>query len=88
VAAHYLYDVAGTKHDYLLTDGRKVALNLVPEIATLCWHANGPAGVDTYKGVDTYVTVSVAQDLITYRTRGRPCEWVGPWDALSLNNVP
>jgi hypothetical protein len=85
---HYVYDLAGTKHDYLLEDGKKVGLNLVPEIATLCWHANGPAGVDTYKGVDTYVTVSVAQDLTSYRTRGRPCEWVGPWDTLSLSSKP
>jgi len=26
----------------------------------------------------------VGQDLVCYRTKGRPCEWTGPWDALKL----
>lgn len=81
---HYIYDRAGTRHDHIDVDGRPVPAHLVPDTATLCWHASGPAGVDTFKGVDTYVSVSVAHDLTSFRTKGRPCEWSGPWDRLSL----
>ncbi len=86
--AHFIYDRMGVRYDDLDVGGQKVPLHLVPGAATLCWHTSGPAGVDSLKGVDTYVSVSVAQDLTSYRTKGRPCEWVGPWDALSLRQPP
>lgn len=47
-----------------------------------------PPGVDTLKGVDTYVNVPVAQDVTSFRTQGRRCECVGPWDRLSLRRPP
>lgn len=86
--AHFVYDKSGTRYDSLKVDGRSISPHLVPGVATLCWHTNGPAGVDTFKGVDTYVSLSTPDDLTVYRTVGRPCEWVGPWDALSLSRVP
>jgi hypothetical protein len=86
--AHYVYDADGKRYDSLLVDGKSVSPNLVPGVATLCWHTSGPAGVDTFKGVDTYVSLSTPDNLTVYRTTGRPCEWVGPWDALSLLKVP
>jgi hypothetical protein len=82
--SHFVYDRSGVLHHEMEIDGRKVPMNLVPHAATLCWHSSGPAGVDTFKGVDTYVSLSVAQDRVSYRTKGRPCEWVGPWDRVSL----
>ena len=81
---HSIYDQKGVRHDHVDISGRMVPVYLVPDAATLCWHSSGPAGVDTFKGVDTYVSLSVAQDLTSYRTKGRPCEWVGPWDRVSL----
>jgi hypothetical protein len=86
--AHFVYDVAGTKHDSLMIDGKPISPNLVPKVGTLCAHSSGPAGVDTMKGVNTYVSLSTPDDLTVYRTVGRPCEWSGPWDALSLAKIP
>jgi hypothetical protein len=88
--AHFVFDTGGTRYDSLKVDGKDVSPHLVPQVATLCWHTNGPAGVDTFKGVDTYVSLSTPDNLTVYRTKGRPrpCEWVGPWDAISLSHVP
>ena len=84
-AAHYLYDKDGNRHDFLEVDGAgKVSPHLTPGISTLCAHSKGPAGSDPFTGSNIYVSLSVAQDFTVYRTVGRPCEWVGPWDALSL----
>ncbi len=83
---HFVYDRSGARHDTIEAGGRKVPVHLVPDAATLCWHSSGPAGVDTFKGVDTYVSLSVADDLTSFRTKGRPCEWLGPWDRLSLRD--
>lgn len=83
---HFIYDRLGRRHDHIEVNGQRVPIYLVPHAATLCWHSSGPAGVDTFKGVDTYVSLSVAHDLTSFRTKGRPCEWVGPWDRLSLRN--
>ena len=82
--AHFIYDRAGVRHDHATVGGRQVPVHLLPDAATLCWHSSGPAGVDTFEGVDTYVSLSVAHDLTSFRTKGRPCEWSGPWDRLSL----
>ncbi|HEV2323326.1 MAG TPA: hypothetical protein VGS10_05200 [Terracidiphilus sp.] len=57
-------------------------------IANLCRHSSGPVGVETNKGINIYVGLSLADDLKTFRTKGRPCEWEGPWDRLSLHNPP
>ncbi len=85
---HFVLDRDGARHDQLEIDGRQVPIHLAPGAATLCWHTFGPPGVDSLKGVDVYVSLSVAQDLTSFRTKGRPCEWVGPWDRLSLREAP
>lgn len=82
--SHFIYDRNGAWHDHAIVAGKEVPVHLLPDAATLCWHGSGPAGIDTFEGVDTYVSLSVAQDLTSFRTKGRPCEWSGPWDRLSL----
>ena len=84
---HFVLDRDGTRHDNLEVDGRRVPIHLAPGAATLCRHTFGPPGVDTLKGINIYVSLSVAQDLTSFRTKGRPCEWVGPWDRLSLREI-
>lgn len=86
--SHFVYDRAGVQHSHLEVDGREVPVYLVPRAATLCRHSSGPAGVDTFKGINIYVSLSVAQELTSFRTKGRPCEWIGPWDRLSLRRPP
>lgn len=86
--AHFVYDASGKRYDSLMVNGKAISPHLVPGVATLCWHTSGPPGVDTFKGVDTYVSLSTPDNLTVYRTTGRPCEWVGPWDALSLSHIP
>jgi hypothetical protein len=85
---HFVLDRAGTRHDTVDVDGRQVPIYLVPDAATLCRHTPHPAGTDSFKGINIYVSLSVAQDLVSYRTKGRPCEWVGAWDRLSLREPP
>ncbi len=85
---HFVYDRAGVRHDDVDVDGRKVPVYLAPHAATLCRHTFDQPGVDSFKGINIYVSLSVAQDLVSYRTKGRPCEWVGPWDRLSLGEPP
>jgi hypothetical protein len=85
---HFVYDRSGARHDSVAVDGREVPLYLIPDAATLCRHTSGPAGVDTLRGINIYVSLSVAQDLTSFRTKGRPCEWLGPWDRLSLRDPP
>jgi hypothetical protein len=82
--SHDVYDMDGTLHKDVEINGTSVPLQLSPGVGTICRHTSGPAGTDTFKGINIYVTVSVAQDLVSYRTKGRPCEWTGPWDALKL----
>lgn len=81
---HYVLDKAGKRHDEAEVEGKPCPCELVPGIGTLCRHTAGPAGVDTYKGINIYVSLSVAQERTVARTKGRPCEWEGPWDALAL----
>jgi hypothetical protein len=85
---HFFYDSSGTRHDYVEIGGNRILVHLVPDTANLCRHSSGPAGVDTNVGINTYVSLSVADNLTTFRTKGRPCEWDGPWDRLSLQNPP
>jgi hypothetical protein len=40
------------------------------------------------KGTTVDAKVGVAQDLAFYFTKGRPCDWVGPWDLLNLKYIP
>lgn len=84
---HFVYDRSGALHTSLPIDGREVPIYLVPDAATLCRHTSGPAGVDTMKGINIYVSLSIAQELASFRTKGRPCEWLGPWDRLSLRRT-
>ncbi len=84
---HFVLDRDGTRHDHVEVDGRQLPIHLAPGAATLCRHTFGPPGVDSLRGINIYVSVSVAQDLTTFRTKGRPCEWVGPWDRLSLRDT-
>ncbi|HEV2305452.1 MAG TPA: hypothetical protein VGR93_08035 [Candidatus Acidoferrales bacterium] len=85
---HFVYDRAGVQHDHVEVDGRPVPIFLEPRAASLCRHTSGPAGVDTLKGINIYVSLSVAQDLVSFRAKGRPCEWIGPWDRVSLRELP
>jgi len=85
--AHYVYDEKGTRHDALNVDGYgNVSPHLVEGISTLCAHSKGPSGVDPFTGSNIYVSLSVPQDVTVWRTKGRPCEWSGPWDSISLRN--
>ena len=85
--AHYVYDQNGTRHDVLTVDGHgEVSPHLVEGISTLCAHSKGPSGVDPFTGSNIYVSLSVPQDLTVSRTKGRPCEWAGPWDSVSLRD--
>ena len=85
---HFIYDESGIQHDFIEKDSKQIPIYLVPDAATLCWHSSGPAGVDSFQGVDTYVSMSIADDLTSFRTKGRPCEWDGPWDRISLRTPP
>jgi hypothetical protein len=85
--AHYVYDVGGTKHDTISVPGYgDVPANLA--VGTLCAHTRSGIGIEGFKGSNIYVSVGVPDELAVYRTKGRPCEWVGPWDAISLYNIP
>lgn len=81
---HFVLDRDGARHDRVEADGRQIPIYLAPGAATLCRHTFDPPGVDSLKGINIYVSLSVPQDLTSFRTKGRPCEWVGPWDRLSL----
>ncbi len=84
--AHFIYDMGGTKHDTLTYQGQEYPAYLSPGVGTLCWHATSSSapGVDPFTGINIYVSLSTPHNLTVYRTKGRPCEWVGPWDSLSL----
>lgn len=86
-AAHYVYDREGRRHDTISIPGagREPAYLWV---STLCNHSRMPGGIDGFKGANTYVSVSVPADRCIYRVVGRPCEWVGPWDAIDLRRAP
>jgi hypothetical protein len=87
--AHYVYDQNGTRHDVLNVEGHgEVSPHLVEGVSTLCAHSKGPSGVDPFTEANIYVSLSVPQDLTVSRTKGRPCEWAGPWDAVTLNAAP
>lgn len=83
--AHYIYDKAGNKINALPEPGYgMVPTYLDPNAGTLCWHDSAPPGTDTLKGINIYVSIADPANLTVYRTKGRPCEWVGPWDSISL----
>jgi hypothetical protein len=85
--AHYVYDVGGIKHDTISVPGYgDVPANLA--VGTLCAHTRSGIGIEGYKGSNIYVSIGVPEELAVYRTKGRPCEWVGPWDVISLYNIP
>jgi hypothetical protein len=84
---HYFYDLDGIKHDTVWVEGYgDVPSHLAPGVATICRHRFTTPGVDAFTGINIYVSIGVPEDLTVYRTKGRPCEWVGPWDSISLRN--
>jgi hypothetical protein len=82
---HYYIDKAGVRVDNIwdATNGW-VPANL--KSASVCRHQSGFP--DTMKGTTVDAKVGVAQDLAFYFTKGRGHDWVGPWDLLSLKNIP
>ena len=85
---HFFYDMGGTRHDTLVyTDGNTYPTYLTPGAGTLCRHTTSASapGVDQFTGINIYVSLSTPNNLTVYRTKGRACEWVGPWDPLPLN---
>src|SRR5436190_37074 len=87
--AHYVYDRNGARHDVLNVERHgDVSPHLVEGVSTLCAHSKGPSGVDPFTEANIYVSLSVPQDLTVSRTKGRPCEWSGPWDAITLTPAP
>ena len=85
---HFFYDKGGTRHDAILypETGQTYPTHLTPGAGVLCRHSTSSStpGVDTLSGINIYVSLSTPHDRTIYRTVGRPCEWMGPWDALSL----
>lgn len=81
---HFVYDGQGARHDDVEAGGKRVPIYLAPGAATLCRHTFEQPGIESFDGINIYVSLSVAQELTSFRTKGRPCEWVGPWDRLSL----
>ncbi len=84
---HFFYDMNGVRHDTLVyTDGNTYPTYLTPGAGVLCRHtvSRSAPGVDQFTGINIYVSISTPHDRTVYRTKGRPCEWVGPWDSLSL----
>lgn len=81
---HFVHDRDGARHDELTLNGSSVPIHLAPGAATLCRHTFEQPGIESFQGINIYVSLSVAQDLTSFRTKGRPCEWLGPWDRLSL----
>jgi hypothetical protein len=89
--AHYVYVSTCTRHDFIsVPNYGDVSPHLTPGVGTMCRHTtSGPPNfTDTFTGINIYVSVAVPQDLAVDRTKGRPCEWVGPWDSMSLFNIP
>ncbi len=84
---HFFYDKAGVRHDTLVyKDGNTYPTHLTPSAGVMCRHSTSSStpGVDTLTGINIYVSISTPHDRTVYRTKGRPCDWVGPWDSLSL----
>ena len=84
---HFFYDKSGVRHDTLLyRDGNTYPTHLTPGAGVLCRHSTSSSqpGVDQMTGINIYVSISTPHDRTVYRTKGRPCEWIGPWDSLSL----
>ncbi len=82
-------------HYYISKDGVRVdniwdnTYGWVPanlKSASVCRHQSGVP--DTMKGTTTDAKVGVAQNLAFYFTKGRGHDWEGPWDLLSLKNIP
>lgn len=83
---HFNYDKAGNKYDTLTYKGQQYPTYLTPSAGVLCRHtvSSSAPGVDQFTGINIYVSISTPHDRTVYRTKGRPCDWTGPWDSLSL----
>lgn len=79
-ANHFYYTKDGIRVDYVLDPVYGWVGSHLKSL-TPCRHRGVP---DDTKGNSTDAKVAVAQDLAHYFTIGRPCEWVGPWDVVSL----
>lgn len=83
---HFYIDKNGERHDYVWD--KTLAMWVPAHLKSLspCRHQSGYP--DTMKGTTVDAKVGVAQDLAFYFTKGRPCDWVGPWDLLNLKYIP
>jgi len=79
-AGHYYIDKNGVRVDKIW-DNTYGWVGANEKTATPCRHRAVP---NDNLGNSTDAKVGVAQDLAFYYTIGRACEWVGPWDVLSL----
>ncbi|MFC1933297.1 hypothetical protein ACFLXU_06735 [Chloroflexota bacterium] len=81
MSSHFYYDKQGLKHyTYDLEPfGRVPAHNAA---ATVCHHKAGFP--EPYIGGTNDVKLFSLSDKELYWVQGRPCEWLGPWDHLSL----
>lgn len=82
--SHFIYDESGKRHDTVDVDGKPVIPAFAPGSGTLCRHTTSAPGAEDYKGINIYVSLSLPSELKCFRTKGRPCEWQGPWDEVQL----
>ncbi|MCX6549777.1 MAG: C45 family autoproteolytic acyltransferase/hydrolase [Acidobacteria bacterium] len=78
---HYYIDKVGARHDQVWDKGHGWTPAHLKAL-TPCRHQSGYP--DTMKGTSVDAKVGVAQDLAFYFTKGRPHDWIGPWDVLGL----
>ncbi len=80
---HFFYDKDGVKHDLYDLDpyGKIPAHNAG---ATICRHT--PGYPEPFIGGSNDVKLFSIDDRVIYWIQGRPCEWQGEWDHISLKN--
>ncbi len=80
---HFFYDKEGVKHDmYDLDPHGKIPAHNAG--ATVCRHT--PGYPEPFMGGSNDVKLFSIDDRKVYWIQGRPCEWQGEWDHISLKN--